>query len=57
MKVFKITEKMDQFLELANKHLKEKKYQEATNIIVHLNFLKEFDLKALCVNLAQGGKI
>ena len=57
MKVFKITEQMDKFLELANKHLKEKKYQEATNIIVHLNFLKEFDLKALCVNLAQGGKL
>ena len=56
-RVFGIDKQMDDFLKLANKYLAEKKYQEATNIIVNLDFLKDFDLKALCINLAQTGKM
>ena len=33
--------------------MNDKKYEAATNIIVHLNFLNKFDLQTLCIDLAQ----
>lgn len=54
--MFKIVEQKDYFLELVDKHLAGKKYTEATNIIVHLNFLDKFDLMELCINLSEDKK-
>ena len=48
---------MDKFLALAKKCGKERRFEEATNIIVNLDFFKEFDMQEIIKNLAMNQQI
>ena len=53
IRIFDIEPQKPRFLELAKKHFAQKRYVEAGNIILHLDFLDSFDLVILCCRLAE----